>query len=294
MPVDVYVGGAEHAVLHLMYARFFCKELFDLGHLKFEEPFLKLRNQGLILGPDGQKMSKSRGNVINPDDVVDEYGADSMRMYEMFMGPLEDAKPWSTEGIRGVRRFLEKVTRLSVILSPERSRRTKDLRDSSSPPEADPQNDKILHFLHKTIKKVTEDIKTFKFNTAISSLMIFANELSNQQLSIRDYRLEIMLKLLAPFAPHLAEELWQQLGHKKSIHLEKWPEYEEKFVREKEISVAVQINGKYRATVKMAVGASEKEVRELARKNENVQRHLAGKKIKKVIYVRGKIINFVI
>src|SRR3990167_688339 len=178
-PVDTYVGGAEHAVLHLLYSRFFCKVLRDLGYLKFDEPFLKLRNQGLILGPDGQKMSKSKGNVINPDDVVDEFGADSMRMYEMFMGPLEDSKPWSTDGIKGIRRFLEKVWRIFEATGEGTvSAAIHGAREASLKKE-------IESLLHKTIKKVQEDIEAFKFNTAISALMIFANELSAGSDSVR-------------------------------------------------------------------------------------------------------------
>ncbi|OHA10885.1 MAG: hypothetical protein A3H71_00030 [Candidatus Sungbacteria bacterium RIFCSPLOWO2_02_FULL_48_13b] len=286
-PVDTYVGGAEHAVLHLLYSRFFCKVLRDLGYLKFDEPFLKLRNQGLILGPDGQKMSKSKGNVINPDDVVDEFGADSMRMYEMFMGPLEDTKPWSTDGIKGIRRFLEKVWRLFEATGEGTvSAASHGAREASLKKE-------IESLLHKTIKKVQEDIEAFKFNTAISALMIFANELSAGSDSVRKPNIETFLKILAPFAPHLAEELWDKLGHERSIHLESWPEYDDKLVKEDTLKVAVQVNGKHRGTVEVASGASESQVKKLASEDENVKRHLGGKKPKKVIYVKGKIINFV-
>jgi len=278
-PVDTYVGGAEHAVLHLLYSRFFCKVLRDLGYLKFDEPFLKLRNQGLILGPDGQKMSKSRGNVINPDDVVDEFGADSMRLYEMFMGPLEDSKPWSTDGIKGVRRFLEKVWRIFQAKG----------GDGSETGEAE-----IERFLHKTIKKVQEDIEAFKFNTAVSTLMILANKIAEKPARVSHSESEVFLKILAPFAPHLTEDIWEQLGHQKSIHFEKWPEYDEKLVKDQSVRIAVQVNGRHRATMEIAADASEEQTKKLASEDRNVKKYLSGKKPKKVIFVKGKIINFVI
>ncbi|MBI4049839.1 MAG: leucine--tRNA ligase [Candidatus Doudnabacteria bacterium] len=289
-PVDVYVGGAEHAVLHLMYARFFWKALADMKLVNgstADEPFLKLRNQGLILGPDGQKMSKSRGNVINPDDVVDEYGADSMRMFEMFMGPLEDAKPWSTQGIKGVRRFLEKGWRLFSDVIPAQAGIQTGSRIKSGMTETQ-------RLLHKTIKKVGEDIKSFKFNTAVSAMMILVNEMTLRQaqgINKKDW--ETFLKLLAPFAPHMAEELWQKLGHKKSVHLEPWPQYDEKLVEEEEVNIVVQVNGKVRATFKASRSASQVDIEKLAKADENVAKYLEGK-VRKVIFVPGKVINFVI
>jgi leucyl-tRNA synthetase len=266
-PVDVYVGGAEHAVLHLMYARFFCKVLRDLGYLNFDEPFLKLRNQGLVLGPDGQKMSKSRGNVINPDDIVEEFGADSMRMYEMFMGPLEDAKPWNIDGIKGVFRFLSRV---SNFYTQENSH---------------PDSPKI----HKLIKKITMDIQAFKFNTAVAAFMEYYQY---HDISKNDWK--IFLKLLFPFAPHLTEELWAELGHKKSIQLEQWPKYDPELIKEEKVSVAVQVNGKHRATIELPVNAGEDAAKLQALKEENVAKYLDGKTVRKVIYVPGKIINFVV
>ena len=287
LPVDMYVGGAEHAVLHLLYSRFVWKALSDMGHFKFDEPFLKLRNQGLILGPDGQKMSKSRGNVINPDEVVELVGADSVRMYEMFMGPLEDAKPWSTEGIKGVRRFIEKVWRLGQQVIPAEAGIQAGFR-------VGPGMTEKKGLLHKTIKKVGEDIVNFKFNTAVSALMILANEFSTSSNNISKEQLEIFLKILAPFAPHITEELWHQLGHKKSIHLEKWPKYDPELIKEEQMSVVVQVNGKHRATILVDANSEQAQVEQAAKNDEKVMRHLEGKKVRKVIYVKGKIINFVI
>ena len=287
-PVDTYVGGAEHAVLHLMYARFFCKALYDMGYVKFngstDEPFRKLRNQGLILGPDGQKMSKSRGNVISPDDVVAEFGADTMRMYEMFMGPLEDAKPWSTEGIRGVKRFLDKVWRLF-----ENSK----FKNQNAKLQFKIQNE-TEGLLHKTVKKVTEDIVAFKFNTAVSAMMILVNEFSTSSNSIGKKQMEAFLKILAPFAPHLSEELWRQLGHKTSIHKEKWPKHDENLIKEDLISIVVQVNGRVRSAIKVVTDSSEDHVKEMAQSDPNVRKYLEGKTIKKIIYVPEKIINYVI
>ncbi len=292
-PVDTYVGGAEHAVLHLLYSRFISKALRDLGYLSFDEPFLKLRNQGLVLGPDGQKMSKSRGNVINPDDVVDEFGADTMRLYEMFMGPLEDAKPWSTQGIKGVRRFLEKVWRVFQRPLPNPPHHLGREKETFSPGDGE-KGREVEQQLHKTIKKVTEDIEGLKLNTAISSMMILVNGFSSQESVVSRQQLEVFLKILAPFAPHLAEELWEKLGYKKSVHLEKWPRYDEKFVKDELIKVAVQVNGRHRGTVELPVEASEGEARGVALKDNNVQKFVSGKAVRKVIYVKGKIINFVI
>jgi len=296
-PVDTYVGGAEHAVLHLMYARFISKVLSDMGYVKFngstDEPFAKLRNQGLILGPDGQKMSKSRGNVINPDDVVSEFGADTMRMYEMFMGPLEDAKPWSTQGIRGVKRFLDKVWRL--FEKHDASPHPSPLRDLPVRQAGRRGREgEVENLLHRTIKKVTEDIVAFKFNTAVSAMMILVNEFSTSSNSIGKKQMEAFLKILAPFAPHLAEELWLKLGHKTSIHKEKWPKYDENLIKENLVSIIVQVNGRVRSTMKVVADSDEEHVREMAQADSNVKKHLEGKEIKKVIYIPGKIINYVI
>ncbi|MEJ0021386.1 MAG: leucine--tRNA ligase [Candidatus Doudnabacteria bacterium] len=268
LPVDTYVGGAEHAVLHLMYARFFTKALFDLGYVNFEEPFIKLRNQGLILGPDGEKMSKSRGNVINPDEVIEQFGADAFRMYEMFLGPLEDAKPWQTNGIVGVKRFLDKVWRYQQVF------------------EAGTDNKQI----NKLTKKITSDIENFKFNTAVASFMEFLNE--NKQLSKENW--ETFLILLAPFAPHMTEDLWHQLKHKESIHTQSWPKYNEKLTKEETVTVVVQVLGRVRASLAFSSGASQSEVKEKALADANVKRHLEGKEIVKEIFVQDKLINFVV
>ena len=273
-PVDLYLGGAEHAVMHLLYARFFAYALHDLGYLNFEEPFLKLKNQGLILGPDGDKMSKSKGNVVNPDGVVSEYGADSIRLYEMFMGPLEDAKPWDTKGVVGVRRFLDKVERL-VTKATEATKATEG------------------KMIHKAIKKITADLEELKFNTAISQLMIVTNELSAAE-SIDKELFETFLKLLAPFAPHLTEELWEQLGHSTSIFTESWPTFDASLIVDDVIDMGVQVNGKVRGTISLAPTADESTAKELAFANENVVKWIEGKEIAKIVYVKGKIFNIVV
>ncbi|MEW6407708.1 MAG: leucine--tRNA ligase [Patescibacteria group bacterium] len=292
LPVDLYVGGAEHAVLHLLYARFWHKFLYDQGLVNTPEPFMKLRNQGLILGEDGQKMSKSRGNVINPDEVIKKYGADTMRMYEMFMGPFEEVKPWSTKGIIGIRRFLERVWNIyqkSQIPNPKFQIKSKIQNPKSKITD-------LNRLLHKTIKKVTEDIENFKFNTAISSMMIFVNQLSaisNQQSAINKEILEKFLQILSPFAPHLAEELWERLGHKKSIFDEAWPEYDKNLIKEDFFELVIQINGKVRDRLKAKVDISQSEALELAKNQEKIKKHIAGRKIKKVIFVHKKLINIV-
>jgi leucyl-tRNA synthetase len=270
-PVDMYVGGAEHAVLHLLYARFFTKALFDAGYLKFDEPFTRLRNQGLIMGEDGEKMSKSRGNVVNPDEVVAEYGADVFRLFEMFMGDFEQAKPWSKGGIIGLQRFLEKVWKLKV-------------GDTATPNET-------KNALHKTIKKVTEDIEAFKFNTAISSMMIFANEASGIALEKSDY--EAFLKILAPFAPHLCEELWEGIGHADLISAAPWPTYDPALTVDAEIEIALQVLGKVKDRAKIAADADEEEYKKIALGNDKVKAALAGKTVKQVIVVKKRLVNIV-
>lgn len=239
---------------------------------------MKLRNQGLILGPDGDKMSKSKGNVVNPDDVVSEYGADALRMYEMFMGPLEDAKPWDTKGVVGIRRFLDKVNNLSS-------------RDIGGVPS--PRVDAQTKLLHKAIKKVTADLEELKFNTAISQLMIVVNELSAAP-SINKETFEAFLKLLAPLAPHLAEELWEKLGHSTSIFAEVWPKFDPALIVDDVIEMGVQVNGKVRGTIFIAPNADEATAKALALENENVAKWITGKEIVKMIYVPGKIFNIVV
>ncbi|MBU1036786.1 leucine--tRNA ligase [Patescibacteria group bacterium] len=278
LPVNLYVGGMEHAVGHLIYARFITKALRDAGFLNFSEPFLKIRNQGIILAEDGRKMSKRWKNVINPDKVVEEYGADTMRMYEMFMGPLEDHKPWDSKNIMGIRRFLEKVYKLiNFFKSPSSS--------------ADEKTERLLN---KTIKKVTADIEELKFNTAISAMMELVNYFTSPQQKLTAKQLETLVKLLAPFAPHLAEELWQKLGHKRSIFKESWPKFDPKLVIDEKVTVVIQVNGKLRATIQVKRGVGEKELKELVNKQAQIKKHLKGKEIKKFIYIKDKLVNLVI
>jgi len=274
LPVDVYVGGAEHTVLHLLYSRFFTKVLQKYGFVDFNEPFQKLRHQGMILAEDGVKMSKSIGNVVNPDDVVSKYGADILRMYEMFMGPLEDAKPWNTKGIVGIKRFLEKAWVLGYNLGDEK-------------------DNKLESLLHKTIKKITEDIEEFKFNTAISQLMIFINKASEKE-KISENTWNKFLLLLSPFAPHIAEELWEQLGNKKSIFLEKWPDFDKKLIQEKICQLVIQINGKVRDVMEVETGISKEEAEKLALSRDKIKKWLENGNPKKVIYIPKKLINLVI
>lgn len=276
MPVDLYIGGAEHAVGHLMYARFFTKVLHGLDYISFNEPFKKLENQGMILAGDGKKMSKSLGNVVNPDEVVNEYGADTLRMYEMFMGPLADAKPWDTKGIKGIRRFLDKVSKLSELAM-----------------SSENESEDALKRAHKTIKKVTEDIESLHFNTAISSMMMYVNEAQkNTDISLNSFN--NFLKVLAPFAPHLTEELWKKLGHDTSIHLEEWPEYDESKTKEDSKEIAIQVNGKVRSKITLSVTATEEEVMKLVMADVNIIKHTEDKEIRKTIYVPGKIVSIVV
>ena len=275
MPVDLYVGGAEHAVLHLLYARFWHKVLFDLGVVKDPEPFLKLVHQGTILGEDGQKMAKSRGNVINPDDVVKAHGADALRCYEMFMGPLESVKPWQTSGIDGVRRFLDRAF-LAV-----------------TGPLGDACDDETRRLLHKTIKKVTEDIEALRFNTAISAMMILVNRLREIETVPREAA-EAFTLILSPFAPHLGEELWQRLGHAESLAHAPWPTYDAALVVDDVVDIGVQVNGKARGSVRLARDASQETALDEARKEPRIAQYLEGKTPKKVIYVPGKILNVIV
>ena len=276
MPVDTYVGGAEHAVGHLIYSRFFTKVLRDNKYLDFDEPFLKLINQGIILGTDGQKMSKSLGNVVNPDEVIKEYGADSFRMYEMFMGPLEDSKPWNTDGIKGLRRFLDKNWNYFLNIK-----------------YGEDINDQANSALHKCIKKVGEDIQNFRFNTAISTLMVCfksLNSLSNPKAEL----INPYLIMLSTFAPHLGAEIWEKLGNKGFICQQEWPEYDEKLIVEEKINLPIQINGKLRATLEVEVDISEDKLKKQILELENIQKFIEGKEIIKFIYIENKIVNIVI
>ena len=282
MPVDLYIGGAEHAVLHLLYARFWHKFLYDLGYVSTKEPFKKLVNQGMVLGEDGQKMSKSRGNVVNPDKVVADYGADSMRLYEMFMGPLEVIKPWSMQGVEGVHRFLQRVWR--VIVNEETGRLDEAIQDADA-------DEATLRLLNQTIKKVGEDIETFDFNTAISAMMIFINHLAKQQVRPKSV-VEKFVLILSPFAPHIAEELWEKLGHTDSLAYEAWPEYDKELIKEKEIERAVQVNGKIRDRIVVAADANEEQIKSEALNSAKVKAAMDGKPDKRII-VTPRVVSII-
>jgi leucyl-tRNA synthetase len=290
--VDLYVGGTEHAVLHLLYARFWHKVLFDLGYLSKPEPFQRLVNQGIILGEDNQKMSKSRGNIVNPDDVIAEYGADAFRCYEMFMGPLEQMKPWSMRGVEGVARFLARVWRLLMTENQagdwELSARLKDVEPNKA-------QQKVTH---ATIKKVTNDIESFSFNTAISQMMIFVNAFTNAA-TIPLSAMRTFLVLLNPFAPHLSPELWERLNAKfrdvqGDITEQVWPNYDEQLLAEDEIEIVLQVNGKVRDRVKLPIHTAEAELKTAALDNPKIQALIAGKTVRNVIVVPQKLVNIVV
>ena len=271
LPVDLYVGGAEHTVLHLLYARFFTKVLHELGYISFDEPFQKLRHQGMILAEDGRKMSKSLGNVVNPDDVVREHGADTLRLYEMFMGPLDVMKPWNTKNIIGCSRFLERVWKLQANLVSESSA---DMETS----------------LNRTIKKVGEDYELMKFNTAIAALMIALNEAERLGMTKEQYA--TFVQIMAPLAPHMSEELWQRMGNHESVHLSPWPKYDESKLTDLSVTIAVQVNGKTRATITVPRGSAEASVRPLA--EEAAGKWLTEGGVQKVIFVADRLISFVL
>jgi len=275
MPVDWYNGGMEHTTLHLLYSRFWNKFLFDQKLVPTSEPYAKRTSHGMVLAEDGRKMSKSLGNVVNPDEVVEQYGADTVRLYEMFMGPFSEAIPWSTTGVIGVRRFLEKVWNLQD-----------DVSDKI-------KNEELTRLLHKTIKKVGEDIEETKYNTAVSAMMIFVNEIQKAGGASKEIYDGLMI-LLSPFAPHIAEELWERTGHKNSVTLQPWPEYDAELARDELVELPVQVNGKLRGTIEVSPDLSEDELKERALADTNVQKFLDGKKVKKSIYVPGRMINFVV
>ncbi len=279
MPVDLYVGGSEHTVLHLLYARFWHKVLYDLGVVKHPEPFQKLVHQGMILGETGEKMSKSRGNVVNPDDVVREYGADTLRGYEMFMGPLEQVKPWQTAGLQGVRRFLDRVWWVT--------------QKTPSATPSDAMDHETARLVARTVKKVTDDVEGMRFNTAISAMMILTNHLHAIDAPPRP-ALETLVLLLSPFAPHLAEELWETLGHAPSVADQPWPTYDPALTVDAEVEIAVQVNGKVRGRVTLARDADEATAREAALAAEGVTPHLEGKTLRKLVYVPGRIVNLIV
>ena len=278
MPVDLYIGGVEHAVLHLLYSRFWHHVLFDLGLVSTKEPFKKLYNQGMIQGEDGQKMSKSRGNVINPDDVVEDYGADSFRLYEMFMGPLDKSKPWSTKGLQGCYRFLQKVWRL--------------FHDKNKTIKEDCFSEETRKLLHQTIKKSTDDLEDLRFNTVVSQLMIFVNHLSS--LDALDKKvLHQFLILLNPLAPHISEELNEKLGYRPISGL-KWPTYDEEFLSEDTATLAIQFNGKTRGTISVLQDSKEADVLDMVKKTTFGKKYLGDGKIRKIIFVPGRIMNIII
>ncbi|EMP7704520.1 leucine--tRNA ligase [Staphylococcus aureus] len=281
LPVDLYIGGVEHAVLHLLYARFWHKVLYDLAIVPTKEPFQKLFNQGMILGEGNEKMSKSKGNVINPDDIVQSHGADTLRLYEMFMGPLDAAIAWSEKGLDGSRRFLDRVWRLMVNENGTLSSKIVTTNNKSL--------DKVYN---QTVKKVTEDFETLGFNTAISQLMVFINECYKVDEVYKPY-IEGFVKMLAPIAPHIGEELWSKLGHEESITYQPWPTYDEALLVDDEVEIVVQVNGKLRAKIKIAKDTSKEEMQEIALSNDNVKASIEGKDIMKVIAVPQKLVNIV-
>ncbi|MCI2815831.1 MULTISPECIES: leucine--tRNA ligase [Staphylococcus] len=281
LPVDLYIGGVEHAVLHLLYARFWHKVLYDLGVVPTKEPFQKLFNQGMILGEGNEKMSKSKGNVVNPDDIVNSHGADTLRLYEMFMGPLDAAIAWSENGLDGSRRFLDRVWRLFI-----------NEDDSLSQKFVESNNKSLDKVYNQTVKKVTEDFDTLNFNTAISQLMVFINECYKVDEIYQPYA-EGFVKMLAPIAPHIGEELWQKLGHDETITYQPWPTYNETLLVDSEVEIVVQVNGKVRAKLTIPKELSKEEMQELALENENVKMAIDGKEIKKVIAVPQKLVNIV-
>jgi leucyl-tRNA synthetase len=279
MPVDLYVGGAEHAVLHLLYARFWHQVLYDLGYTKHPEPFQKLVHQGMILGTDGEKMSKSRGNVVNPDDVVDAHGSDALRLYEMFMGPLEAVKPWQTSQVSGVVRFQNKL--YNVV---------QQAAKNGASIEMDDETTKILH---KTMKKVTEDIESMSFNTAISAMMVLTNHLQSLKDRVPLEAAEKLALMVSPFAPHLGEECWSLLGHDGTLAYHPWVEYDEALCVDNTVKMGVQVNGKKRGEIEIPKDADQDGAMAEAMKVQSVSNQLDGKDVKKVIYVPGRILNIV-
>lgn len=277
--VDMYVGGQEHATGHLLYSRFWHKVLHDLGYVQSDEPFKALRNQGMILAEDGRKMSKRWGNVINPDDVVEQFGADTMRVYEMFMGPFEASQPWSTDSMVGARRFIERIWRFQekLVASPVKTESYKNFQ-------------KVLH---KTIKKVSDDITEFSFNTAVSAMMIFANEAEkHSEIYTEDFKK--FIQVLAPFAPHIAEAIWNEFGEKKSIHISDWPKYNPKLIIDDTITIGIQINGKVRSEITIAKDIAESDLRKQVLQIPEIEKWIDGKEVRKFIYVPGRIINIVV
>lgn len=283
LPVDIYIGGAEHAVLHLLYARFWHKVLYDLGVVHTKEPFHKLFNQGMILGEGNEKMSKSKGNVVNPDEIISSHGADTLRLYEMFMGPLEASVAWSTNGLDGARRFLDRIWRLFV-----------NEEDGTIAAKVQASDDKTLEkSYHQTVKKVTEDYEGIRFNTAISQMMVFINDCYKADVIPTAYA-EGFVKMLAPMVPHVAEELWQILGHDETLSYKEWPTFDESKLVDDEVEIAVQVLGKVRAKIIVAKDASKEEIEKVALADDKVQEYMAGKDLVKIIVIPGKLVNIVV
>ncbi|MGF3113483.1 leucine--tRNA ligase [Facklamia sp. P9177] len=280
--VDLYIGGAEHAVLHLLYARFWHKFLYDLGVVPTKEPFQKLYNQGMILGENNEKMSKSKGNVVNPDDVVNEYGADTLRVYEMFMGPLDASIAWSENGLEGSRRFLDRVWRLFI----------EETTGQISSAIQESEDDQLTKIYHQTVKKVTEDFEQLHFNTAISQLMIFLNEARSVDVLPKKYA-KGFVQLLAPIAPHLMEELWQKLGHSESLSEASWPEYDESLIKDEVVEIVIQINGKVKAKLDIALDLEKEAMEELALAEASIKKELDGKTVRKIIAIPNRLVNIV-
>ena len=280
MPVDLYVGGPEHTVGHLLYSRFWQKVLFDAGLVSTDEPFMKLAHQGMLLGLDGEKMSKSRGNVVNPDEVRDEYGADALRCFILFLGPMDRDKPWNPNGINGVRKFLERVWRLCM------DEQGNFLGQDEKPSE------NLNKILHKTTQKVGADIENLDFNTAISALMILVNEMYKED-SHSNEALEKLVLLLAPFAPHMCEEIWSSMGKEGFVSLAPWPSFDEKLIEEDSVSIAVQVNGKKRGVIDVTGDTDQDQALSSAQEIEAVKNAIGDATVRKVIYVPGKILNII-
>jgi leucyl-tRNA synthetase len=278
MPVDLYVGGAEHAVLHLLYARFWHKFLYDINVVSEKEPFKKLRNVGLILAEDGQKMSKSKGNTVSSEDVINEYGVDTLRVYEMFMGPFFDAIAWNTQGVKGVYRFLNRLWDFGYKCKDNNFESSKD----------------ILREENILIKKVSEDLEEMKFNTSVSAFMEFLNFVEKKDNETSRKTIENILKIFYPFAPHMAEELWSILGNQNYIHEEKWPEYNEELTKRDVMELVVQINGKVRDKIEVSSNLSKDELEKIALSSEKVIKWIEGKEIRKIIFIPPKLISIVI
>ncbi|MEC1720548.1 leucine--tRNA ligase [Schinkia azotoformans] len=283
LPIDIYIGGAEHAVLHLLYARFWHKFLYDIGVVPTKEPFQKLFNQGMILGENNEKMSKSKGNVVNPDDIIESHGADTLRLYEMFMGPLDASIAWSTNGLDGARRFLDRIWRLFVTDTGTLNERIQKGTNLKS----------LERVYHQTVKKVTDDYEHLRFNVAISQMMVFINEAYKAEVLPYEY-MEGFVKLISPVAPHVAEELWEKLGHGEgSISFEQWPTYDESKLVEDEVEIVVQLNGKVRTKLNIPKDATREVMEEIAMKDEKVIEGIEGKTVRKVVAVPGKLVNIV-